>query len=242
MNTNQLTIFAPKNKLMLDPRTKIIMMAFISSVAVVGGIEGAQIYPRLCVLLLPCFLFLINKQVGKACVFIIIFSLAWMGESYFAHTSIPAWNMICIMICGIITRFGPPLLMGNFLIYSVDVDELICSLERMKVTNKITIPLASMFRFFPTIREEAKYIEDAMAMRGIEKRIFFKSPIKFLEYRFIPLLSSMIKIGNELTISSVTRGLGSIKYRTSIVDLRMSGYDWFFIGISSLLVIAYVVL
>ena len=50
---------------------------------------------------------------------------------------------------------------------STSVSEFISAMERMHVTEKITIPLSVIFRFFPTISEEYKAIRDAMKMRGI---------------------------------------------------------------------------
>lgn len=226
----------------LDPRTKLFLIATISSIAMIGDIEGARIYPRLILLLLPCFLFFINRQARKAIIFSLIVAAAWFGEAFGTNGSLPLMNMIVMVISGVITRFVPPLLMGNFLLYSTQIEELIASLEKLRVPKQITIPLASMFRFFPTIREEAKFIGDAMRMRGISSALAIKAPVALLEYRLVPLLNSMIKIANELAIASMTRGLGSTKRRTSIVEIKMRSSDVIFLLISSLLVILYFIL
>ena len=46
------------------------------------------------------------------------------------------------------------------------------AMERLRLPQKITIPLSVMFRFFPTVVEEYGAIGDAMRMRGIGFGLF----------------------------------------------------------------------
>mgnify|MGYP000759342873 FL=1 len=80
-------------------------------------------------------------------------------------------------------------------------------MERMHITEKIVIPMSVIFRFFPTISEEYQAIRDAMKMRGI--RFGGKNPFLMLEYRLVPLMVSVVKIGDELSAAALTRGLGA---------------------------------
>ncbi|WP_205739245.1 ATP-binding cassette domain-containing protein [Halocella sp. SP3-1] len=57
--------------------------------------------------------------------------------------------------------------MGYYLISTTTVSEFIASMEHMHVPQKIIIPMAVMFRFFPTIGEEARSISNAMRMRRV---------------------------------------------------------------------------
>lgn len=57
--------------------------------------------------------------------------------------------------------------MGYYVISSTTVSEFTAAMKRMHVTDKIIIPFSVMFRFFPTVAEEAKAINNAMRMRGI---------------------------------------------------------------------------
>lgn len=85
------------------------------------------------------------------------------------------------------------------------------------------IPFSVMFRFFPTISEEAGSIGNAMRMRGITGKNFFKNPQAVLEYRIVPLMMSVVTIGNDLSAAALTRGLGNGKKRTSICKI---GFHW----------------
>ena len=66
--------------------------------------------------------------------------------------------------------------------------------------------MSAVFRFFPTIGEEDADISEAMRMRGI--RFGGKHPGKMLGYRLIPLMISIVKIGDALS-AALTRGLAA---------------------------------
>ena len=85
---------------------------------------------------------------------------------------------------------------GAYLISSTSISEFIGAMERMHITEKIVIPMSVIFRFFPTISEEYQAIRDAMKMRGI--RFGGKNPFLMLEYRLVPLMVSVVKIGDEV--------------------------------------------
>ena len=68
--------------------------------------------------------------------------------------------------------------------------------------------MSVMFRFFPTVAEESRSINDAMRMRGVGLRSIGDNPTVLLEYRLVPLLMAVVKIGDELSASALTRGLG----------------------------------
>ena len=85
------------------------------------------------------------------------------------------------------------------------------------------IPMSVIFRFFPTIGEENAAISDAMRMRGI--RFGGKHPGRMLEYRLIPLMISVVKIGDELSAAALTRGLGAPVRRTDICRIGFHVQD-----------------
>ena len=75
---------------------------------------------------------------------------------------------------------------------------------RLHLSEKIIIPLSVMFRFFPTVMDEAASINAAMRMRGIY--MGGKNVGKMLEYRLVPLMTCCVKIGEELSAAALTRG------------------------------------
>ncbi|MGC8164957.1 energy-coupling factor transporter transmembrane component T, partial [Salmonella enterica] len=86
------------------------------------------------------------------------------------------------------------------------VSEFIAAMDRMHITKKLSVPISVMFRFFPTIKEEYRNVQDAMKLRGVGS---VRDPMKMLEYRMVPFLMSVVSIGNDLSASALTRALNS---------------------------------
>lgn len=223
----------------LDPRVKLGIMIIISLISLTGGVTGNEIFLRLIVMLIPSVLILLIGKylIGWLC--LIITLSAWYGEAFviFEHSQLA--TLLIFVPSGVITRFLPSLVMGYYLFKTTQVEVLIAGLERLKIPRKITIPIAVMFRFLPTIKSESASIKDAMKMRGISLRFAFKKPLQYFEYRVVPLLNSVLKIGNELTVASITRGLNLTHKRTSIVLLKMHWLDWLFISMALILCVTY---
>lgn len=129
------------------------------------------------------------------------------------------WSVVLcgLAITSIMTRFAPGIMTGAYLLSSTSVSEFIGSMERMHLTEKIIIPMSVIFRFFPTISEEYQAIRDAMKMRGI--RFGGKNPFLMVEYRLVPLMVSVVKIGDELSAAALTRGLGAPVKRTNVCQI-----------------------
>ena len=70
-----------------------------------------------------------------------------------------------------------------------------------------------------------------MRMRGITA---FRKPMDMLEYRVVPLIMSIVKIGEELSAAALTRGLGSPVQRTNICNIGFGIIDVVFIAVSLL--------
>ena len=95
----------------------------------------------------------------------------------------------------------------------------------MHVPEKIVIHRVRGVSFLPTVKEEYAAIRDAMKMRGITT---LRSPMKMLEYRVVPLMMSIAKIGEELSCAALTRGLGAPQKRTNICKIGFGPLDIFF--------------
>lgn len=96
----------------------------------------------------------------------------------------------------------------------------------MACQPKYYYSVCSYVSVFPTLKEEYLSIKDAMRMRGIR---FGSNPVAMLEYRFVPLIISMVKIGNELSAAAMTRGLGSDIKRTNMCKIGFGIADIFFL-------------
>ena len=125
--------------------------------------------------------------------------------------------------CGIIVQFMPAMITAWYVIRTTKIDEFVSAMQKMHIPDGITISLAVVMRFFPTIKEEYLSIRDAMKMRGIT--LGGGSIVKMIEYRMIPLLFSCVNIGDELSAAAITKGLGGKVKRTSVAVLKLKAAD-----------------
>ena len=197
----------------MDPRTKLFALLTIV-IFVVGGFGLLPTTMWGVLALLPLFLLALSgewkKILGYGLAFVLAEVYLLIGTKYVPSTP----GVILVMCCVIITRILPGLIMGAYLFSSTTVSEFIAAMDRMHVTKKISIPLAIMFRFFPTVLEEFFSINNAMKMRDIHLR--GRNAGKMVEYRLVPLIICSVNIGNELSAASLTRGLSADEKRTNI--------------------------
>ena len=119
--------------------------------------------------------------------------------------------------------------MGSYLVSTTTVSEFTAAMLRLHLSEKIIIPLSVMFRFFPTVMDEAASINAAMRMRGIH--LGGRNAEKMLEYRLVPLMTCCVKIGEELSAAALTRGLGGDVKRTNICKIGFHVQDYVMFGI-----------
>lgn len=209
----------------LDPRTKILLVLVINMALISGTADGTAVYARSAFAAIPFLLLLSGGRRKTAGLYAVLYAAAQYSELFLINAGIGAANMVIAMLAGMMLRFVPGTMMGYYFISSTRVSEFIASMERMRLTSKIVIPLSVMFRFFPTIVEEYRSIRDAMRMRGIGLRSLGQNPVVLLEYRMVPLMISVVKIGNELSAAALTRGLGSPVKRSNICRVGFGLWD-----------------
>ena len=121
-----------------------------------------------------------------------------------------------------------------FIVMTTTVGEFMAAMDKLHVPKKISVPISSMFRFFPTIREEYVAIRDAMRLRRIGS---WRNPIEMLEFRMVPLLMELVSIGNELSASAMTRGLNAPNKRTNVCPIGFHLQDVIVLGICGALLV-----
>ena len=106
--------------------------------------------------------------------------------------------------------------------------KLIASLDRLKAPRTLTISLAVLFRFLPTIGMEYSEIRRAQKYREIGTS--FKNTVlkinQLFEYTLVPLLIRTTKIADELTASAEVRGMKLKGDYTPYYEVKMHIYDW----------------
>ena len=206
-----------------DPRTKLLMLITITTLMFSTSNEGVMNVVKPVLSLIPFALILSERRMKTAGKYLLLYIVCFILEraALTVLSGIPSF--LVLAAASVMTRFAPGIMTGAYLIESTSVSEFIGSLERMHVTDKIVIPLSVIFRFFPTISEEYRAIRDAMRMRGIH--IGAGNPLQMIEYCLVPLMVSVVKIGDELSAAALTRGLGAPGKRTNICEIGFRVQD-----------------
>ena len=190
--------------ILLDPRTKLILLLTITTLMFSTSNEGIMNIVKPCLSLVPFALILSERRFKTAGKYLVLYAVCFILERIALTSLSGLLSFIVLAVTSIMTRFAPGIMTGAYLISSTSISEFIGAMERMHITEKIVIPMSVIFRFSqPSARISA--IRDAMKMRGI--RFGGKNPFLMLEYRLVPLMVSVVKIGDELSAAALTRGL-----------------------------------
>lgn len=214
-----------QEKKRLDPRTKLYLMLVINVVIFGTNPSGTQLIAKGVLVSIPLILLCCCGKWKPGLVYVILYIAAQFTELFLYTYAAGLWGIVLRMAAQTMCRLVPGLIMGYYLISKTEISAFIAAMERMRVTRKIIIPMAVVFRFLPTIAEEYHAIRDAMRMRGIG---LGGSPIAMLEYRLVPLMMSVAEIGNDLSAAALTRGLGSTGRCTHINQIGFGVCDAFF--------------
>ncbi len=228
-----------KQNITLDPRTKIVLLLMVATF-VLGGAGGNDlILARIMLAIVPAVLLLLSGKVKAFFIFETLFFIGCLLQYYLLGRLSGFLNFIVLATAGILSQFIPGLMMGYYAVTTTTVSEFVAAMERIHMPKQIVIPLSVMFRFFPTVGEEASNISDAMRMRGIS--FGGKHPGKMLEYRLVPLMTCSVKIGDELSAAALTRGLGSDAKRTNICKIGFHFMDYLIL-LGCIIILAYLVM
>lgn len=216
----------PKHRgLYLDPRTKVLVMLVLATL--IFFVHKNLILNSILVFI-PIFLLISDKRYRPAFIYGGLFVIAIFVKIYGGKFEFPYLiSMILGLIVELIFRFFPVFMFGYYIIKSTKPNEFISAMNLWHVPEAFIIPVSVVFRFVPTLAEENKSISNAMRMREIRfgTKKFLKNPSMILEYRLVPLMMSVAKIGEELSAAALSRGLGRLKKRTCMVELRFGIWD-----------------
>ena len=188
----------------LDPRTKLYMLVIFSIVMIDGKTDGISFWLKPILALVPFFLLLSGSRKKVAIIYLIVFVVSWTVNIFLVSYMGLIGTIIISLLAQFGTRWFPSAMMGYYLLSTTKVSEFVLAMQRMHIPEAFIIPFSVMFRFFPT-------------------KNFFKNPQAVLEYRIVPLMMSVVTIGNDLSAAALTRGLGNGKKRTSICKI---GFHW----------------
>ena len=210
--------------LRLDPRTKLFLMLL----CVLCAMLAPSLYFQFA---LAAVIGLLAAACGKwryALLGILIYGLICAFTVWCVGAMTGTWRTMFVAFLGLVHKVYACGMLAGLVISTTRVGEFLSAMARLRVPRKLTIPLAVMLRYLPTIREDWHFIKDAMRLRDVSPTFggFLKAPAMTVNCIYVPLLTVASKAADELSIASVTRGIENPKPRTCLVDIQMRPADW----------------
>ena len=138
------------------------------------------------------------------------------------------WKTMFVAFLGLVHKVYACGMLAGLVICTTKVGEFLSAMARLRIPKKLTIPIAVMLRYLPTVREDWHFIKDAMRLRDASPTFigFLKAPAMTVNCIYVPLLTAASKAADELSVAAVTRGIENPKPRTCLADIQMRSADW----------------
>lgn len=215
----------------LDPRTKL----FLILLCVLSAMLAPSLYFQLA---LVSLIGLLSASCGKwqyALRGIAAYALICVCTVWCMGVLTGTWRTMFVAFLGLVHKVYACGMLAGLVIRTAKVGEFLSAMARLRVPKKLTIPIAVMLRYLPTIREDWHYIKDAMRLRDVSPTLwgFLKAPAMTLNCIYVPLLTAASRAADELSIAAVTRGIENPKERTCLVKIQMRAADWLVMTLSA---------
>lgn len=215
-----------------DPRTKILLLVELDIILFMGH---SLIYET-CVLLFCSLILAIGGQGKSAAKFLAVYMvfvvMQWFVDPYMEIFVFSLLHFITVCV----RKLLPCVMLGKWLIATTEVSSFVAALWKMKIPKAVIITTSVMFRCFPTIKEEWESIQMAMKMRGIDLNVkrMATSPVRTMEYLFVPLFISVLNVSDELAAAALCRGLDKPGKHTCMEPVCFRWFDYVFMMISTI--------
>lgn len=218
-----------KNSLNPNPITKFFVVGLLGLTVV------HSIHPVLewMVIFVISIMYLMNGLKKEALKNVIIFGVLFLAPNFKILSQLPFFIKMFFSLIFVLRMFYIPYAAGKFLIKTSDVGSIISSMDVLKIPSAISIPVAVMFRFFPSFVEEKNHIKMAMKIRGIET----KNPLKYLEYVAVPLLIISSNIADDISKAAETKCIANPIKKTRYIRVGVGVIDFIYAMTMTIIVI-----
>ena len=204
-----------------NPISKILVV-FLTGLTVMHGINICFEFAIICIFLILFYLNGYKKTLFKWIVLCLV--LYSLPNFMILSTLNPILKMF-LSIPIVFRMFLLPFMAASFMIKTSDVGAIISSMDKLKISKNLSIPIAVMFRFFPSFKEEKKNIKMAMRVRGIN----FKNPVKYLEYVSVPLLIISSNIADDIAKAAETKAIENPIAKTRYIRVKIQLIDFVYV-------------
>lgn len=207
-----------------DPRTKLALLLC----CVLCAMCAPNLTYQFALVVLIGLFAVVSGKVRYAVRGVLAYGLVCLFTGWCMGVLTGTWRTMFVAFLGLLHKVYACGMLAGAVIATTKVGEFLSAMARLHCPKKLTIPLAVMLRYLPTIREDWRFIKDAMALRDVSPTLwgFLKAPAMTVNCIYVPLLTAASKAADELSIASVTRGIEAPHPRTCLVELHMGAADW----------------
>lgn len=220
----------------LDPRTKLFMIACLSSSAVIMThwtfLIGLFVISVLLLRLFEVSLWGIIKKTKMLLYMVIVIAIM---QSVFVPTGqalISLWSLKLVTVGGLMMA-GEFVLRMSIIIASAGIlstsssREIIQGLVQWKLPYEVAFMASMGIRFLPVFAEEFKNAMIAIQLRGVDlKALPLRQKIEVFASLFQPVLAGALVKSKAISMSIEMRGFRSYPTRTSYLVLECQGKDY----------------
>lgn len=208
----------------LDVRTKVLLVSFANLTflfRVTGWIELVTVAGLLMLLFLA-------GRLRMAVLSLIFFLLCLLLDMAFLDLIRSSWFQMPATLIRASRLMFPAILAGSLLLTTSTPYQLMHGLRKWRIPESLLLTLAVMLRFLPTIREDVAVLSRSLKLRGIflSSRDLFLHPLTYFEYVMIPLMMSLLRRVQDLTMASLTKGLVLDGQASESFPSRFRFVDW----------------
>ena len=145
-------------RLHLDPRSKLFILALFSVVVMIDVVDGPAYAVRVIMTFIPVLLVCLEGKIHIGLRFTVLFIAASLLQSYTQQHIGGILRMSVLFLCFMVTQFAPTMIMVWYFISTTRISEFMAAMNRMHAPQGLSISIAVMMRFFPTLAEEYRYI------------------------------------------------------------------------------------
>ncbi|MCL0070426.1 energy-coupling factor transporter transmembrane protein EcfT [Dehalococcoidia bacterium] len=235
----------------LDPRTKLVMVLCLSSLAVfirdIYVLVGVLLLSFLISVILKGNLFPAFKQMKRLLLLIVVVAVA---QSLFAPAgrTIVALETVPILTTGGLIQGAEFILRMAVIVVSATIvatssyREIVQGLVQWKIPYEIAFMVSVAIRFLPMLIEEIKDVMLAIQLRGVElQKIPLRKRLRIYSYILTPIVIGTVIKAEKLTAAMETRAFRAYPQRTSYMILKMASIDYMLISFSMLAFISVVI-
>ena len=212
-------------------------MLFLLLICVLCSMAAPNLYFQFALVLLIGMFASVSGKWCFALKGVIAYALICVFTLWCLSAMTGTWRTMFVAFLGLLHKVYACGMLAGIVISTTKVNEFMSAMSKLHCPKKLTIPIAVMLRYLPTVREDWRFIKDAMRLRDVSPTLwgFIKAPAMTINCIYVPILTAASKAADELSVASVTRGIENPKPRTCLVSIRMKASDFAAIAVFALL-------